>query len=482
MSSGRRRNRPGIVPERAAEGPPSPPDPSDREHLITSTRACAPEGGGLDAVPPSWLERMLVATTALPVQEGEEAVAQAIVTALSDILPHAGVGVCLVRTPDSRLRPSSSSAARSAARAKGAEAATAAIAQRVFRYTPPGRDPLDDVRDPTRLFPGFARERILEAGGGGTTIHVASDRQADTSETGPLAHILMRAQEALARGLHFARAHAKATTDAADLRALSDHMVQAEKRAVLGQLAAGIVHELNNPLTSIVAYTDYLMKRAATSGTNSEDVERLRRIGESANRMLRFTRDLVTYARPSKEVPVPVSIHAVLEQALAFCEHVLAKAHVTVERRFARPEGEASGSPPGVAPAGATLSRVPGAPTRGDLEVRGMPEQLAQVFVNLITNACHAMPTEGGSLVLATYLDVSHVAIHVEDSGHGIAPEHLTQIFVPFFTTKSDGHGTGLGLSIVRNIVDNHNGEIWAENRLPRGTRFVLLLPLLGRA
>jgi signal transduction histidine kinase len=444
MTTRGRKSRPEILID---EAPSSPAIPISQDHLITATRPCTPGAPELEGVPPAWLDRMLVATTALPVQDGEAAVAQAIVTALSEILPHAGVGVCLVGTPESRLRPSS------VTRTGDADGAPPSNAQRVFRYAPPGRDPLDGPMDPTRIFPGFAHERVLEAEGGGTTLHLGSDREADVSEAGPLAHILGRARDALGRGLIFARAHEKATTDAADLRALSNHMVQAEKLAGLGQIAAGVVHELNNPLTSIVAYTDYLLKRAATSGTSPEDIERLRRIGESANRMLRFTRDLVTYARPSKEAPVPVHIHAVLDQGLAFCEHILAKAQVTVERRF----------------------------VKDDLEVRGMPEQLAQVFVNLITNACHAMPRHGAELLVTTHLDVSHVAVHVEDNGHGIAPEHLAQIFVPFFTTKSDGHGTGLGLSIVKKIVDNHNGEIWAENRLPKGARFVVLLPLSGR-
>ncbi|NVL68031.1 two-component sensor histidine kinase, partial [Escherichia coli] len=102
-----------------------------------------------------------------------------------------------------------------------------------------------------------------------------------------------------------------------DLRALNSHMVQAEKLASLGQIAAGVVHELNNPLTSIVAYTDWLIRKQGMSpnGGDPDSLERLRRIGESASRILRFTRDLVAYARPSSEVPVPVSLPTVIEQA-----------------------------------------------------------------------------------------------------------------------------------------------------------------------
>jgi signal transduction histidine kinase len=231
-------------------------------------------------------------------------------------------------------------------------------------------------------------------------------------------------------------------------------MVQAEKLASLGQIAAGVVHELNNPLTSIVAYTDYLLRKSQQNGGDPDDAERLRRIGESATRMLRFTRDLVTYSRPSQQRPVPMQISTVVERALAFCEHVLAEAGVTVERRL-DPEPQ----------------------------VFGMPEQLAQVLVNLITNACHAMPPADGKLTVITRYEATgegphaRVAIVVEDNGHGITPEHLPSIFVPFFTTKTEGRGTGLGLSIVKNIIEQHEGDIWAEpGDSGVGTRFVILL------
>ncbi len=383
-------------------------------------------------VPAAWLDILLVATTELPVQDGEEAVAQAIVQAVALIAPEAGVGVCLVAPPDSRSRVS--------------ELQLGAGQQRVFRYTPLGQELRTSGVDPTRLFPGFAHEKVIEVEPSGTTLHLATDDDGLVADASPMAHVLARATFALGRGIAFARAHTKAKGDATDLRKLNSHMVQAEKLASFGQIAAGVVHELNNPLTSIVAYTDYLLKKGAA---DPADTERLRRIGESANRMLRFTRDLVTYARPSRDVPVPVSLHAVIDQALGFCEHVLAESSVKVDRRYAG----------------------------GELRVRGMPEQLAQVFVNLVTNACHAMPPSGGVLVVSTRADGQRIVVEVEDNGHGIAQEHLPNIFVPFFTTKEDGRGTGLGLSIVKSIVETHDGEIWAESGGAAGTRFLVALP-----
>jgi signal transduction histidine kinase len=117
------------------------------------------------------------------------------------------------------------------------------------------------------------------------------------------------------------------------------------------------------------------------------------------------------------------------------------------------------------------------------LAVRGISEQLVQVFVNLFTNASQAAPPQDGCVVVTTSLDVGdrRVRVVVEDNGTGIAPEHVEQVFLPFFTTKGDRHGTGLGLSIVRSIVEGHEGEIRVESEAGRGTRFVIDLPAWQR-
>jgi two-component system, NtrC family, sensor kinase len=390
-------------------------------------------------VDPAWLDRLLVAATDMPVEQGEGAVVDFLVRALGDIFPTLGIGACLVSPPQSTSSPQIH------------QQHDSRPGQQVFRYLPTGEEQRAEGMDPTRVFPGYAYERIVEATG--TTLHVASDDAAVEEDDSPLMHVVRRAGHAMKRGLSYARAHAKASANSRDLRALSSHMVQAEKLASLGQIAAGVVHELNNPLTSIVAYTDWLMRKLGPTG-DPDSVERLRRIGESSGRILRFTRDLVAYARPSSEVPVPVSLHNVIEQALAFCEHVLAEHNAKVDRRFAE--------------------SMP--------HVRGMPEQLVQVFVNLFTNACHAMPADGGQLVVTSRMseDGTRFVISVEDNGHGIAPEHLTSIFTPFFTTKVDGRGTGLGLSIVKNIIDNHGAEIRAERGGDGGARFLMTFPAAG--
>lgn len=245
--------------------------------------------------------------------------------------------------------------------------------------------------------------------------------------------------------------------DMTEVRDLEEQIIQAEKLATLGQLAAGVVHELNNPLTSISVYSEYLLTKGRRAGADPADLEKLGRIAEAAARMLRFTRDLVTYARPSSEEPAELSISEVVDQALVFCDHVIDDAKVTVERRYA--------------PALPALWAVRG--------------QLHQVFINLVTNACHAISAAGrgaGMLEIEIARDgEERVRVAVRDDGPGIAREHVDHIFEPFFSTKGEGKGTGLGLSIVRNIVQQHGGEIEVVSATEggaTGTTFTLRFPL----
>jgi two-component system, NtrC family, sensor kinase len=225
--------------------------------------------------------------------------------------------------------------------------------------------------------------------------------------------------------------------------------VQSDKLAGLGRMAASIVHELNNPLTSIVAYADYLQKRWDHTGVDPADRERLGRISEAANRVLSFTRDLVAYSRPSTSDASALSIHDVVERAIVFCDHLVTDRAVTIERRF----GEL---PP----------------------IHGMHGPLTQVFVNLITNACEAIDG-GGKLTIESVHDDERgvVVLRVIDEGHGIAASDLDRLFEPYFTTRGDGGGNGLGLNIVKTIVDSHGGVVSASHNQPRGAVFSIELP-----
>ncbi len=240
--------------------------------------------------------------------------------------------------------------------------------------------------------------------------------------------------------------------DLTELRLLQDQVIQAEKLATLGQLAAGVVHELNNPLTSISVYSDYLIKKFERQKGDDGDLEKLRRILQGAERILKFTRDLTSYARPATDEPAVLDLHAILDQSATFCEHLIEDGNMRLERRYAEK------SP----------------------KVFGIAAQLHQVFINLITNACHAMTAGEGRLVVRTSTDAEGVRIVVEDNGCGIGAEDLASVFEPFFTTKTGGKGTGLGLSIVRNIVKNHAGEVLVRSDLGRGTTVSILLPKHG--
>ena len=237
--------------------------------------------------------------------------------------------------------------------------------------------------------------------------------------------------------------------DVTELRELEGQVIHAEKLATLGQLAAGIVHELNNPLTSISVYGDYLLKRAIEQSAAPADIEKLRRINGSADRILKFTRDLVSYARPSSERPTALDVHELLDQAVLFCEHLVQETGAEVDKRY----------DPSLPP------------------VYGVKGQLVQVFVNLLTNACHALPLGAGRIVVQSLSGGDgRLAVRITDNGKGIPEDNLQRIFEPFFSTKGEGKGTGLGLSIVKNILDQHRAQISAQSEIGFGTTFEVVL------
>jgi two-component system, NtrC family, sensor kinase len=375
----------------------------------------------------SWRDVLLRLSLSLPIDAELDQLTREFMDALSTLLPSAAFGACVVSNNGS--------------------------APVVISRLPVGMT-LNLGRDPTRLFPGFQDERIfeLEDGAVGSTLHLASSQQA----LSPLQmQIGSQAALVLAAAVRRARMYMRAEESARSIRKLQAQVIQNEKLASLGQIVAGVVHELNNPLTSIIAYSDYLKRKAsgrAPYEDQADDLERLRRIGEAAARILNFSRDLVAYARPAADVPGTVQAQEIVEKALIFCEHEFQGAKIQILREFD--------------------ARLP--------PVRGMAGQLTQVFVNLFTNAAHAMLAEGGELRIRMHADHAHhtLTIEVSDTGTGIEEDDMPQIFEPFFTTKTDGRGTGLGLSIVRGILDTHGGTVQAASTVGEGTLFTLTLPL----
>ena len=239
--------------------------------------------------------------------------------------------------------------------------------------------------------------------------------------------------------------------DQSKVDALQQQVVRAERLATLGELAAGVVHELNNPLTSITVYAEYLVRKLEAAGTEVADIEKLRRIGASAQRILRFSRDLVQYARPSGRNLEPVDLSSVVRQSVSICEHLVERGGITLD-----------------------VEVDPELPI-----VQAVTGQLEQVLINLITNAVHAVENGGRVVVRAQIEGPASVLIEVGDSGPGVPDADRQKIFEPFFTTKPDGKGTGLGLPIVRNIVDQHGGEITVGSSALGGAAFRVVLPIV---
>ncbi|HEU0033803.1 MAG TPA: ATP-binding protein [Kofleriaceae bacterium] len=237
--------------------------------------------------------------------------------------------------------------------------------------------------------------------------------------------------------------------DQSQIEALQQQVIRAERLATLGELAAGVVHELNNPLTSITVYAEYLVRKLEAQGADTSDLDKLRRIGASAQRILRFSRDLVQYARPSGRDLEPVDLAAVVRQSVSICEHLVDRGGIAL-----------------------AVEVDPELPV-----IQAIAGQLEQVLINLITNAVHAVENGGRVIVRAQVESPSSVLLEVADSGPGVADEDKDRIFEPFFTTKPDGKGTGLGLPIVRNIVEQHRGQISVTRSDLGGAAFRVVLP-----
>jgi PAS domain S-box-containing protein len=246
--------------------------------------------------------------------------------------------------------------------------------------------------------------------------------------------------------------------DVTALRVLQNQVIHAEKLATVGQIAAGVAHEINNPLTSIQACVEAVLHKAsmATQGRvpnqiEPVDLERLKRIQDGVERIRRFTHDLVGYARPSRIEIERLDFNEVVEHALSFCEHIFAEAQATLDRDLA----------PSLPP------------------VRAVRDQVMQVVTNLVTNAAQALGAKGGAIRVRTFHEgEAVVGLAVTDTGAGIREEYRASIFDPFFTTKPAGSGTGLGLSVVRDIVYAHGGQITFQSKLGSGTTFVVTLPV----
>jgi two-component system NtrC family sensor kinase len=224
---------------------------------------------------------------------------------------------------------------------------------------------------------------------------------------------------------------------------------QSEKLAALGTLASGIAHEINNPLGIISSRIEVMLLEAENEPLPQALVDDLMTVHKHAERVAKIAQGLLSFSRQASTEMVTVDLNRVVEDTVLLARGQIEKAGIAIEMTL-----------------NPTLSLV-----------RGNPNALSQVVLNLLTNARDAMPG-GGRIAIVTSPSPDEdaaVEIVVSDTGHGMDAETLSRIFDPFYTTKPTG--TGLGLSIVYGIVHDHGGTITAESTLGEGTRFVVRLP-----
>jgi signal transduction histidine kinase len=235
--------------------------------------------------------------------------------------------------------------------------------------------------------------------------------------------------------------------DQTDRRGLQERLIQSEKLSAIGQLIAGVAHDLNNPLTSVVGFADFLAESADAPPRIREP---LRVIQQEATRASKIVKNLLSFAR-RQEARQRAALAPVLEATVGLFRNQLSAGQVTLELELE------SGLP----------------------ELDMNPNQVQQVFVNLIQNAAHAITATGqpGTVRVRARRWMDGVAVDISDDGPGMPPDVAARVFEPFFTTKPEGQGTGLGLSISLGIAKEHGGRITLVTEPGKGATFTVELP-----
>ncbi len=241
--------------------------------------------------------------------------------------------------------------------------------------------------------------------------------------------------------------------DQTERRRLQDQLIQSEKMSAIGQLIAGIAHDLNNPLASVVGFADFLSEVPNIPATIREPLTVVR---EEAERASSIVRNLLGFARKQDHQRRPTALKPLLDATFVLLRNQLmaqrVEAQIEIEPDLPMPDVD--------------------------------PNQIQQVFVNLINNAAQAIASTGrpGTIVVRVRRWLDGVAIDVMDDGPGMSETLAAQVFEPFFTTKAEGEGTGLGLSISQGIVKEHGGRIMLSSEEGRGSTFTVQLPLSTRS
>ena len=232
-----------------------------------------------------------------------------------------------------------------------------------------------------------------------------------------------------------------------ELRATQAQLIQQAKMASVGTLAAGVAHEVNNPLFAILGRAELLLQSPGAHLSSDRAEEYLDTIRSMAQRASTIVRELLSFSRQTA-TPEPVVMQEMIDIAVDLVGKDLTRSGVTIERVY---------------------QDIP--------TVQGYPNQLQQVFVNLFMNARDAMP-DGGSITTRCWSEDDCVRVSVKDTGCGIPSEQIPRLTEPFFTTKDVGQGTGLGLYVCHRIVTEHQGTITIESQVGVGTEVIIELPL----
>ena len=227
---------------------------------------------------------------------------------------------------------------------------------------------------------------------------------------------------------------------------LQEQLRHADRLATIGQLSAGIAHELNEPIGSILGFAQLIQKSPDLPQQVDQDAEKIKKASLHAREVIK---KLMLFARQMPPQKTGVNLNQIVIEGLYFLESRCAKEGIQVERILAE-----------------------------DLpEILADPAQMTQVLVNIVVNAVHAMPG-GGKLTIQTKSNQKYVSLSITDTGTGMLEKTKKQIFLPFFTTKDIGEGTGLGLAVVYGIVSSHGGSIDFKSEWGQGTTFEVRLPV----
>lgn len=231
--------------------------------------------------------------------------------------------------------------------------------------------------------------------------------------------------------------------DVSDIKALTDQLIRADRLAAMGELTAGVAHEVRNPLGIIRASVQLLEDAQCDKARIKEAADVIK---QEIDRLDKVIKALLDFGRPSKPTLVRADLNELLQDVVLFTNRFARQSDVHIEQRLAE-----------------------------DLPlVYGDPDQLKQVFLNLVTNAVQAMDASGGTITISTRATGEYVEVSVADDGPGISTEDAPKVFDPFFTKRAEG--TGLGLTIVHRIIDEHEGRIELDSG-PDGTTFSVTLP-----